>query len=49
MRHYASVYALCESNYTCFTGTEVLEQLGKLEYSKSCAGKHEVNPNTLGP
>ena len=36
------------SNYTCFTGTQVLGQFGKTgpEYPKSCAGTHESNPKS---
>ena len=43
MRPQSSVKALCGSGYTCFTGTQVLEQFGETwpEYPKSCTETHE--------
>ena len=43
MRLYSSVKVLCGLNYTYFSGTRVLGQIGETgpEYPKSRAGTHE--------
>ena len=43
MRPYSSVWPLCGSSYTCFTGIRVLGQFGEIgpKYPKSRARTHE--------
>ena len=44
-----SVMVVCRLSYTCSTGTQVLGQFGetRLEYPKSCAGRHENQSKVL--